>query len=629
MSQPSPEGRKRPRPSDADERDVKRLRNVDMDGDGSMKDGMGQEWVSEQMSRMEKLYKEVLIQAALVFQHQSFCKRLGLNHQKVPTQMMDRLETTWRTYEGIRRHVEWSMAQSGEKPPTSPNKPSSTLEAITRLASNAIPPKTMELPTPINLSITGDYIPILSTISPDKPEEVIIDQSQSQALVLDKSAVDPSTVKKEDSVPVQANQNGEVSITTKEIKDDQTQLPSENQVLPISQTGLIQPPPPIETQSQTQPQTQVDGGLDYSSLGLDELTALINGNSFDTTTASQPLPIPDSITNNDTQNQQNGNEIFASLGLNTGVPPSNSQHQQDGSQGQQQPPIPMEIDFASALNGVTTNGGLDGEADFSALAGLFASEQPPTLPESQNGNGGNNVNADISGLVKDDPALNNGLEGLEGLLEGNNEVNQSTSVVNADNNGNLEIQKEQPSENPVQNQNNVQISNEQPNTENPTQEAVSGGGPADIHNESKINGTQMPPPVNNPPDQSRSSVQPTDQTQVQTQVQPQSQLSNPEKPQPQPESHSQSQPQPETQPQLEPQSQSQVSFDQQFFQPDFSLPDTSTANADINQGFNVDGGGGGGEFGEIDMSDFNFTDAGLEGMGMGGDEFERLMAEFG
>ncbi|WWD08464.1 hypothetical protein V865_006576 [Kwoniella europaea PYCC6329] len=624
MSQPSPEGRKRPRPSDADERDVKRLKNVDMDGDGSMKDGIGQEWIAEQMSRMEKLYKEVLIQAALVFQHQSFCKRLGLNYQKVPTHMMDRLETTWRTYEGIRRHVEWSMAQSGEKPPTSPNKPSSTLEAITRLASNAIPPKTMELPTPINLSIVGDYIPVLSTISPDKPEEVVVDQSQIQAPVLDKSGEDASAVKREESVPVQANQNGEDTITTKEIKNDQQQLPSENQVLPVSQTGLIQPPPPIE--SQPRPHPQVDGGLDYSSLGLDELTALINGNSFDTTTTSQPLPIPDSITNNDAQNQQNGNEIFASLGLDTGLPPSNSQHQQDGSQGQQQPLQPMEIDFTSALNGVTTTGGLDGEADFSALAGLFANEQPPTLPENQIGNGNNNVNADISGLVKEDSALNNSLEGLESLLEGNNEVNQSTSVVNADNNGNLEIQKEQSSENQVQNQNNVQISNEQPNTGNPTQVAVSDGGPADGQNESKLNETQMPPPVDNPPDQSQSSVQPTDETQVQ----PQSQSSNPEQPQPQPqpESQSQSQRQPEAQPQLESLSQPQLSFDQQLFQPDFSLPDTSTANADINQGFNVDGVGGG-EFGEIDMSDFNFTDAGLEGMGMGGDEFERLMAEFG
>ncbi|WWC98724.1 hypothetical protein V866_005617 [Kwoniella sp. B9012] len=626
MSQPSPEGRKRPRPSDADERDVKRLKNVDMDGDGSMKDGMGQEWVSEQISRMEKLYKEVLIQAALVFQHQSFCKRLGLNHQKVPTHMMDRLEITWRTYEGIRRHVEWSMAQSGEQPSTPPNKPSSTLEAITRLASNAIPPKTMILPTPINLSIVGDYIPVLSTISPDKPEEVVIDQSQIQAPVLDKSAEDTSAVKTEESVAVQANQNGEDTMTTKDIKDDQLQLPSENQVLPISQTGLIQPPPPIETQSQSQSQSQpqVDGGLDYSSLGLDELTALINGNSFDTTTTSQPLPIPDSITNNDAQNQQNGNEIFASLGLDTSVPPSNGQNQQDGSQGQQQPLQPMEIDFTSALNGVTTTGGLDGEADFSALAGLFANEQPPTLPENQIGNGNNNVNADISGLVKEDSALNNSLEGLEGLLKGNNEVNQSTSVVNADHNGNLEVQKEQPSENQAQSQINVQISNEQANTEHPTRVAVSGGGPADGQDEPKINETQMPPPVDNPPDQSQSSAQPTDQTQVQ----PQSQPSNPEQPQPQPQPESQSQPQPEAQPQSESLSQPQISFDQQFFQPDFSLPDTSTANADINQGFNVDGGGGG-EFGEIDMSDFNFTDAGLEGMGMGGDEFERLMAEFG
>lgn len=69
----SPEGRKRPRQSDADERDVKRVKNVNnnanengMESQNEVKKAVkddsngqtkSQEWVLEQMSSMEKLYK--------------------------------------------------------------------------------------------------------------------------------------------------------------------------------------------------------------------------------------------------------------------------------------------------------------------------------------------------------------------------------------------------------------------------------------------------------------------------------------------------------------------------------------------------------------------------------------------
>ncbi|WVW80992.1 hypothetical protein I302_102983 [Kwoniella bestiolae CBS 10118] len=601
---PSPDGRKRPRPTDkADERDVKRSKNIDGQGDTMTMqvDGNHKEWVTEQMNRMEKLYKEVLIQSALVFQHQSFCKRLGQTQQKVPKHMMDRLETTWRTYEGLRRHTEWIMAQSGDQPIKSPlsttSKPSSTLEAITRLASNPLPPNTLELPTPINLSIIGEYVPISTSVVPDKED------TSAAKVIPDKSVVEDIPIPKVEEQPEPSAQpDTNVISGPSEIKKEieQPQLQAQPAEIPITQTGLVQPPPPVQ-QPQPQPpqiptETEIQpldaGNIDYSTLGLDELTALINGDGSAASFDNSGIPT------NDQQSNTN-NEIFASLGLDTAIAPS-----------QQQPAQTMELDFAQALN--TGAGGLDGEADFSALAGLFANDQP-SIPQMTEGgeNGGMNMN----------------IEGLEGLLGDTSNTTSEQPTVDIKQN----LQGDQA-------QSQSQLQPQDQTSDHQTDLAVP--------NNEQINHQISQPSI--PPDpQPQPEAQPTTENtvpapapppkQTQTQRQTQVQSDQPESNQQQQESQQQQQeaaPPPLTsQPQSNtlPEQSLQPPVDQSFFQPDFSLPDpTNQAQTqNQNQEFNLDVSAGGGEFGEIDMSDFNFTDAGLEGMGMGGDEFERLMAEFG
>ncbi|WWC92153.1 uncharacterized protein L201_007107 [Kwoniella dendrophila CBS 6074] len=702
----SPDGRKRPRQSDVDERDAKRLKNVNgidnvnnVNENEKTKEGFGektrsQEWVSEQMNRMEKLYKEVLIQAALVFQHQSFCKRLGMSQQRVPTHMMHRLETTWRTYEGLRRQTEWCMAQSGEKSPKSPmiNKPSSTLAAINRLASNPVPPKTMELPTPVNLSIIGEYIPLASP-PPLKQKDII---TLDQKTIVDEISI-PKTepqienqVQVSDSVPPNngsisaENQdlamNGDLNTAALNVSDTSIPQPLAP-TQPQAQTGLVEPPPPIQQiQAPIQPiepQIQPDGTMDYSTLGLDELTALINGNSFDSLSSSMNLPTNTNSTNYDVntvtnlnnqdnaqnQVQQDTNQMFASLGLDTGVQTSipsqstissdqpqqlsNDTQNQTGIQAQlpdqqqqqqqqtQQPAI--EFDFSQALTNGTA--GLDGDTDFSALAGLFANEQPPIQIPDQNSNTASGpVNTDINKMDGLDSIIGNAING-----DNNTNTNTNSAAAQSVENPQKQQDSQQDSQGQIQNSNgtgtlaapeqsiqsaqqkvkspviNQTQAQSQPQAEPPTPLLEQNQKSSVQGNESSV----LKPQPSSEPQQTDLSQQPTAQSTIPDQSQSQQQA------------RTQQQPNPPTSAAIpvQPQLQSQA------FQPDFQIPqpfqpdlsgqfDQFNNINNANNNVPVDGSGNTGEFGEIDMADFNFDDAGLEGMGMGGDEFERLMADW-
>ncbi|OCF39808.1 hypothetical protein I317_06360, partial [Kwoniella heveanensis CBS 569] len=338
----------------------------------------GKSWVTSQIESMEKLYKEVLVQAAMIFQHQAFSNGLGLQ-DKVPLHMMHRLEITWRTYEALRRQTEQCMAQSGQTTSTNASsslstnhaklvpslhtKPTSTstLSALSALATSGTPPKTIDLPIPAHLAINLDNlrsaspIPVPVVVEADSisaleqattampasvpatgesiagwTQNIAGEQAQQSQQPLDQQVYDPTGAQgqtgqiqgTESGVVKNAGQgegalqdigqNGAASNVplphSHPLSTDSTvQLPPvqpqvEAQV-PHSamQQPIPQPQPqqvPIETQTQSQATNQAgpvmdpQGDVDYSALGLAELTALINGDSFDP--LSMGLSIPDS-----------------------------------------------------------------------------------------------------------------------------------------------------------------------------------------------------------------------------------------------------------------------------------------------------------------------------------------------
>ncbi|WWD20578.1 hypothetical protein CI109_105054 [Kwoniella shandongensis] len=407
---------KRPRPTDIEERDPKRAKNssesdvapakpVLEEGSTSAMTASasisstptkGQIWVREQLGKMEKLYKEVLIQAALIFQHQSFSERLGLKGQRVPVHMVHRLETSWRAYEGLRRQTEWCISQSGQQPLNKPTQPSTIDVNVTSPFSHdqaqkpiASPPKSIPLPIPSHLTANGRPPAVSSPIPLGAASLLAFDGQRLQA-------------------------------------------PPGNEPISLDAAQTLQQPPFQQTQPMQEQDILQDGsttnttataGVDYASMGLDELTALINGDasSFDLNMGAQiqqqqqqqqqlqggsqaqqqqqrPQTIDLTLDDNSNVNQsaatagaisiENGQvaqsnnsasdeAILASLGLGTTQQQSQSQSQpqapnqnlggQNVSAQQAPAPTTMDFDFSAALPTGTT------EPDFSALAGLFPS----------------------------------------------------------------------------------------------------------------------------------------------------------------------------------------------------------------------------------------------------------------
>ncbi|WWC72414.1 uncharacterized protein I206_106376 [Kwoniella pini CBS 10737] len=613
----SPDGRKRPRASDVEERDVKRLRNEDshqVDGNNSVTDDpQSNEILLDKMGKMEKLYKEILIQSALIFQHQSFSKRLGLKQQMVPTHMMHRLETTWRSYEGVRKQIEWFTAQSGKNLPSSSqasgSRPSSTLASIMRLASNVTPPKPLDLPTPVNLYIAGQYTPLESPAPPEKDEVVEVITQEPPAEVI--SQVPPS---------------GQARTDNQESLHQPLDNTSSAQPAQAIQTGLVEPPPPVENPMQLQNQILVENDLssamNYSTLGLDELEALVNGNAFENVSSTLDMtmggnsqnPALNNVNVNvaTNQSQQTSNEILASLGLETGTtqlqpPQSTINVDQSQQQTQQSNPQPQQQDqsadfeFSQALSNGTA--GLANDMDFSALAGLFSNEQPPsTIPQPSTS----------AGQTLDNGSKADKIDGLDDTLSAGNGPTSKNNEIAVAKPGAISDSGQIIDTASKQNQSQNQLQESTANQDNDMTSLLS------FEPASQPLSLPQTTPITAP-------VQPVLSNAVQTAVDSQS-VPPPENTQQSESSHtdqSQQQNVQLTQPGFD-NIASQPFPDFGAFQPDLQVQSrgqNQTGDLQIGQDQNN-------EFGQIDMSDFNFTDAGIENMGMGGDEFERLMAEF-
>ncbi|WVR08485.1 hypothetical protein IAU60_005540 [Kwoniella sp. DSM 27419] len=628
----APDVRKRPRSAEEDERDAKRQKDgfgqvVDGGGAGGTLDadqGQGQAWLNDQMHSMEKLYKEVLVQAALIFQHQSFVKKLGMREQKIPQHMMDRLETTWRSYEGLRRQTEWCMVQSGQQPLktlTASYTPTSTLSALASLAASSTPPKAIDLPIPSHLAINIDgigaqaapHVP-LETTNMDALEHeapVQLEPTIDTQAVAQDTTVDPAlTVPPMQSVP-EASSAPHINPAQPQ---DQSMLPGAATGMTTDQSSQVLMPPAPDTAS------QVDtANVDYSTLGLAELTALINGDSFDTLagmglSTDQPVVVNTAPIGSGS-GQQGAQDVLASFGLSSEPQPSQpsagqandagpipahvgTQQQAREVQGQVQPTDAqaqaqvqapttgsMDFDFSQALSG--SGGGLDG--DYSALAGLFGGDQDDgaqAQEQLQGGQGG------------DTTALDS-IFGPSSATQNVSGSNQPSGMVGS---------APEPS-NDQQTQDNTDLTSMLALTTGggvPSQSAV--GQPVQGDGQSQQTLAQPPPPATQA-QQLPSAANPEQPSTTRAPSQP---AMPPAPPAPAPVVNPA--PAPEVQAPTEAQALVQASAQAQ-------------APAPLDQPFQREQEQDYGDLGAIDMSDFDFTDAGM-GMELNGDEFERLMAEF-
>ncbi|WVQ95528.1 hypothetical protein IAU59_002625 [Kwoniella sp. CBS 9459] len=818
----SSDAKKRPRQSSIDHnnRDTKRRKDgskkapASEGGNGKAADGVGdgdgstgnkvkrgekeegKSWVANQIESMEKLYKEVLVQAAMIFQHQAFSKRLGLQ-DKVPLHMMHRLEITWRTCEAFRRQTEQCMAQPGSStatntsttapPSTFPahaklvpslhKKPTSTstLSALSSLATSGEPPKTIDLPIPSHLAINLDNLrsasPIPMPIPPAVGTDGIadLDKASTSAPVsataaasgsaVDASASQPSNAgnqaqahtliaqqaplgneAQDQIVQMQGGAQGNVGhagqgegasratsqaqaqaqaqdtttstvplshshpLSTESavqlppvhpVPDAQMSLPlSATQALPQAQSqqlSLLQSQPPqfqsqpqLQAQLQAPPQPQgvmeTQGDVDYSTLGLAELSALINGDSFDP--LSMGLPIPD--TNQQALDQAQSTlastlvrdpQQLVNIGFSQQQQPQQQQHQQQPLQDQQssnnltgttsngqaqaqtQPNQPQqqsqqqdsamaEFDFAQAFGSASAGT----EGDFSALAGLFPSSMPDfgsanggdaTLQtgsaqdQNQNQNQNQGQNQNQNQYPKEGDSSFDGMFSVPSNAEPtNNGAGQSRMAGDTQQQSQAQTQ---PLQSQQQNGTAEGSSTEDQNMaallsfdSDPPSQAAQAAAPSQPRTQQQQQQQQsQTQPQPQAPTQSQSGLQAQDQTQSQAQMSldPQSQTQQPPPQQTEPQvqnpipasvpdcSQAQGQAQPiirtedATQTMTQPLGQDPNQYQTQ------NLIDTQSANEQF------------GDLGPIDMSEFDFTDAGM-GMDLNGDEFERLMAEF-
>lgn len=84
----------------------------------------GAAWVAQQVEQMQKQYtvrhpphpfshQDAVVAATMILNYQADCKAIGYT-PKPPRRLQVRLETAWRNYDAMRRHVEWFIAQNVE-----------------------------------------------------------------------------------------------------------------------------------------------------------------------------------------------------------------------------------------------------------------------------------------------------------------------------------------------------------------------------------------------------------------------------------------------------------------------------------------------------------------------------------
>ncbi|ODN82798.1 hypothetical protein L202_01071 [Cryptococcus amylolentus CBS 6039] len=227
---------------DMDTRDPKRHKAEHQEEEGE----------GDKLVELDKRYSQLVMQAALVFQYTVFSRRIGLQNAEAPIRMTRRLEQCWRSYEGLRRQIQWDPAM-GEKPK----------------CLQAIPP--IPLPKSVTLaSLIPAPAPILKkSSSPELPQETkteVVQEVQVKA--------EPAGGELHAPLPLPAHL----------ISDSPAGPTSTASPVPLgaASTNAFQGQALREAAPITEPQAQAEAGagagsLDYGSMGFNELSSLING----------------------------------------------------------------------------------------------------------------------------------------------------------------------------------------------------------------------------------------------------------------------------------------------------------------------------------------------------------------
>ncbi|KAE8541528.1 hypothetical protein D1P53_002890 [Cryptococcus gattii VGV] len=139
------------RPStEAGGRDPKRAKhaeagNGDGDGDNGASAGAGVSSEPDLLKGVEKLYSQVVIRAALIFQYMDYARRIGLKNTKVPVHLQQQLELSWRAYESLRTRIHWDDSK-GDRPKALSSTPPLPLPRSVTLATSIPTPPIPPLP---------------------------------------------------------------------------------------------------------------------------------------------------------------------------------------------------------------------------------------------------------------------------------------------------------------------------------------------------------------------------------------------------------------------------------------------------------------------------------------------------
>ncbi|WVN89647.1 uncharacterized protein L203_104877 [Cryptococcus depauperatus CBS 7841] len=366
-------------------REAKRQKHGPGDSDGE----------EDLLRKVKKLYNEVVLQAAIIFQFMDYSKRIGLVDKKVPTHMTERLELSWRAYEGIRSRIQWDTAEGDLSKMLSPMPPL-PLPKSTTLA-NSIPSSVS--PIPLKSLRSSSTVPF-----PKAPV------SRPAPLTIVSRLAEPRTTQMGISSPIPLGATSSLAFEGQSLQE----APSFTAIQ--SEMGKM---PTLDRAAQTQAQIPTSAqanqpSVDYSSLGFDELSQFIHGDPSAFRINLNPTPQSETSSQTQTQRQQASSnqepvqmqpqgqkqpeiiDLTADDKMSGMYPPADRSQEhkpqpmaisqpQTASQLQSQNPSGpsladevlaslgfsdlSDIDLAANANG--TGFDMGGQHDYSALAGLF------------------------------------------------------------------------------------------------------------------------------------------------------------------------------------------------------------------------------------------------------------------
>ncbi|WVQ70601.1 hypothetical protein IAR50_000120 [Cryptococcus sp. DSM 104548] len=607
---------------DMDTRDPKRhkMEHEEKEGEG------------DKLAELNKRYTQLIMQAALVFQYSVFSRRIGLQSDTAPSHMTRRLELCWRSYDGLRRQVQWDPSM-GEKPK----------------CLQVIPP----IPLPKSITLAS-LIPAPApaprhSLSQHSPKEIKKDMAEA-------------TVKPE---PAGVDEiHAPLPLPAHLISDSPAALASTASPIPLGDAStkafqgqalreaapILEPPA-----SGQQPQHGAGAGaeagagagsLNYGSMGFNELSSLINGDPSAFGIHLDGVGQSDPGQTQRAQSQQaQGNRDVIDLTSDDDIIPI-----------QAPPPklsrAPSSTQNAAPKTSTETYQQQQQAANDDLLASLGLGGQDPPGASGTTGTGENVVDFDLGGGGEDFSALAGLFQGGDAGSGGAGGGGQGQNNVPAPT---ISAQTSAPAQIPAGAPPSLPLPNPQQSAAPPPSAALAekeaaaeamGGPLKDLFAEAddlissipvqtdrpvaeaQPHGDMYPPPAPAPP-----------QPQAQAQSQPAQNQNQTHQNAPSQSAPSQMSHDPLLGMSLD---MSSMGMDMSSLGGSFGNGQDSGMGQDglndlsmdpdtgmnMGMGMGMGGDSGYGEMGGIDMNDFNFGGDGGDGANMDGEEFERLMAEF-